>query len=68
MLAVAAGLWARTATIWWFAALCAVLGCVSLIVETVYFTHLGSLVPATDLTNARARLQASTAARPSAGR
>jgi MFS family permease len=58
VLAVAAGLWARSATIWWFAALCAALGCVSLIVETVYFTHLGSLVPPTDLTNARARLQA----------
>jgi MFS family permease len=58
VLAVAAGLWARTATIWWFAALCAVLGCVTTLVETVYFTHLGSLVPATDLTPARARLQA----------
>ncbi|HEX3650434.1 MAG TPA: MFS transporter, partial [Pseudonocardiaceae bacterium] len=44
--------------IWWLAALCFLLGCVVVLVETVYFTHLRGLVPADDLTKGRARLQA----------
>ena len=55
---VAAGIWAGIADIWWLAALCFLLGCVVLLVETVYFTHLRGLVPADDLTRGRARLQA----------
>jgi MFS family permease len=58
VLAVAAGVWRSTATIWWLAALCFVLGCIAALTETIYFTHLRGLVGADDLTPARARLQA----------
>jgi MFS family permease len=58
VLAVAAGMWRGAATIWWLAGLCFVLGCITALVETIYFTHLRGLVGLDDLTQARARLQA----------
>ncbi|SDG86326.1 Predicted arabinose efflux permease, MFS family [Lentzea fradiae] len=57
VLFVALGIGTGVATIWWLAALCFVLGCVATVVETVYFTHLRSLVPPDQLTAGRARLQ-----------
>ncbi|TVT07560.1 MFS transporter, partial [Amycolatopsis bartoniae] len=57
VLAVAAGILTGAATIWWLAGLCLALGCLSTVVETVYFTHLRGLVPDDDLTAGRVRLQ-----------
>ncbi|GLY54474.1 MFS transporter [Lentzea sp. NBRC 102530] len=57
VLCVALGVGTGVATIWWLAGLCFVLGCIATVVETVYFTHLRSLVPPDRLTSGRARLQ-----------
>ncbi|MFD4639006.1 MFS transporter [Lentzea sp. NPDC058436] len=57
VLFVALGIGTGIATIWWLAGLCFVLGCIATVVETVYFTHLRSLVPPDQLTAGRARLQ-----------
>jgi MFS family permease len=72
VLAVAIGIWRGLATIWWLAVLCFLLGCISALAETVYFTHLRGLVGPSDLTRARAKLQtgeygATTASRAVAG-
>jgi predicted MFS family arabinose efflux permease len=57
VLLVAAGIFTGAATIWWLAALCFLLGCLSTVIETVYFTHLRGLVPDGDLTAGRVKLQ-----------
>jgi MFS family permease len=67
VLAVAAGMWRGAATIWWLAGLCFVLGCITAMVETIYFAHLRGLVALDDLTQARARLQAGEYAGGTAG-
>ncbi|HEX7303574.1 MFS transporter [Lentzea sp.] len=67
VLSVALGVRAGAATIWWLAGLCFVLGCIATVVETVYFTHLRSLVPPDRLTAGRARLQSGEYAARTAG-
>jgi predicted MFS family arabinose efflux permease len=54
---LACGLWFHWATIWWLIALNTVLGGVTLVVETVYFIHLRSIVAEDSLAASRARLQ-----------
>jgi predicted MFS family arabinose efflux permease len=51
------GLWLHWASVWWLAALNLLLGGITLVVETVYFLHLRSIVAADELVTARARLQ-----------
>jgi MFS family permease len=58
VLAVAAGIWLRIATVWWLAGLCLLLGCITTLTEVIYFTHLRGVVGPDGLTRARARLQA----------
>ncbi|OLR92848.1 MFS transporter [Actinokineospora bangkokensis] len=57
LLVAAAGLLTGAATIWWLAALCFLLGSMATVVETVYFTHLNTLVSGDDLVAGRVKLQ-----------
>jgi predicted MFS family arabinose efflux permease len=55
---LALGWWLGWVTIWWLVALTMLTGCGTLLVETLYFTHLRGIVPEGELVRARARLQA----------
>jgi MFS family permease len=57
--AVALGLATGRLSVWALAAVVFVLGLIAVVVETVYFAHLRSLVPEDQLVGARARLQGS---------